>query len=203
MQFNCTVNTILLFSTLIFTMNVSAYLNAGDMGAITENQQQKRQLEPSLWEQWKQDLLLTWDSSNTELYVPIAAWHNRFTYSDEKIKSYNELAWGMGYGTYRFDTKNNWHSLYAMAFMDSHNKIQPVIGYGYQKMWTFGEMDKWRFGAGFALSITGRHEYHYIPIPLPLPLFSIEYHRLSLQTSYIPGSYNNGNVLFVLARWQL
>ncbi|PRH54720.1 hypothetical protein C6P90_15155, partial [Yersinia pestis] len=38
------------------------------------------------------------------------------------------------------------------------------------------------------------------PLPLPLPLISIEYNRLSLQTTYIPGTYNNGNVLFTWIR---
>ncbi|OVY79712.1 phospholipid:lipid A palmitoyltransferase, partial [Yersinia pestis subsp. microtus] len=47
---------------------------------------------------------------------------------------------------------------------------------------------------------TARYEYHYIPLPLPLPLISIEYNRLSLQTTYIPGTYNNGNVLFTWIR---
>ncbi|OVY74006.1 phospholipid:lipid A palmitoyltransferase, partial [Yersinia pestis subsp. microtus bv. Altaica] len=62
------------------------------------------------------------------------------------------------------------------------------------------EREGWRFGAGFTASITARYEYHYIPLPLPLPLISIEYNRLSLQTTYIPGTYNNGNVLFTWIR---
>lgn len=45
---------------------------------------------------------------------------------------------GIGYGKYRYDEDNNWHSVYAMAFMDSHNRVEPILGYGYQKMWIPG-----------------------------------------------------------------
>ncbi|VDY33948.1 Lipid A palmitoyltransferase PagP precursor [Morganella morganii] len=52
------------------------------------------------------------------------------------------------------------------------------------------------------LGVTARDDYHYIPIPVPLPLASVEYNRLAIQATYIPGTYNNGNVLFMWARWQ-
>ncbi|ATM95435.1 palmitoyl transferase [Yersinia frederiksenii] len=156
----------------------------------------------SLWQRLLNNISLTWDSPNQELYIPLNTWHNRWTYDDDKIESYNERPWGIGYGKYRYDEDNNWHAVYAMAFMDSHNEVEPIIGYGYQKMWIPGEMDGWRFGIGFTASITARHEYHYIPIPLPLPLLSIEYNKFALQTTYIPGTYNNGNVLFTWMRWQ-
>ncbi|MFA3761362.1 lipid IV(A) palmitoyltransferase PagP [Yersinia sp. 2544 StPb PI] len=156
----------------------------------------------SLWQRLTSNISLTWDSPNQELYIPLNTWHNRWTYDDDKIESYNERPWGIGYGKYRYDEDNNWHSVYAMAFMDSHNQIEPIIGYGYQKMWIPGAMDGWRFGVGFTASITARHEYYYIPVPLPLPLISIEYNKFSLQSTYIPGTYNNGNVLFTWMRWQ-
>ncbi|MFL4555983.1 lipid IV(A) palmitoyltransferase PagP [Yersinia kristensenii] len=156
----------------------------------------------NLWQRLMRNISLAWDSPDQELYIPLNTWHNRWTYDDDKIESYNERPWGIGYGKYRYDENNNWHAVYAMAFMDSHNKVEPIIGYGYQKMWIPGEMDGWRFGVGFTASVTARHEYYYIPIPLPLPLLSIEYNKFALQTTYIPGTYNNGNVLFTWMRWQ-
>ncbi|MDN0124376.1 lipid IV(A) palmitoyltransferase PagP [Yersinia aleksiciae] len=156
----------------------------------------------NLWQRLVNNITLAWDSPEQELYIPLNTWHNRRTYDADKIASYNERPWGIGYGKYRYDEDNNWHSVYAMVFMDSHNEVEPIIGYGYQKMWIPGKMDGWRFGAGFTASITARHEYLYIPIPLPLPLISIEYNKFSLQTTYIPGTYNNGNVLFTWMRWQ-
>ncbi|OCA53338.1 lipid IV(A) palmitoyltransferase PagP [Photorhabdus namnaonensis] len=156
----------------------------------------------SLWEKFNNNIALTWDAPDNELYLPVITWHNRHTYDKEKIDRYNERPWGFGYGKYRYDQDNDWHSLYAMAFMDSHNRLEPIVGYGFQKMWIPGDLDGFRMGIGFTLSVTARHDYYYVPIPLPLPLFSIEYDRLSLQGTYIPGTYNNGNVLFAWLRWQ-
>ncbi|OAT54877.1 lipid IV(A) palmitoyltransferase PagP [Providencia heimbachae] len=155
-----------------------------------------------LWDKFTNNVSTTWDSDKYELYIPTFTWHNRFTYDKEKTDSYNEQPWGIGFGKYRFDEDNDWHSLYAMVFKDSHNKFEPIVGYGFQKMWVPGDLDGFRMGAGFTLSITARDDYNYIPIPVPLPLVSIEYDRLSLQATYIPGTYNNGNVLFAWLRWQ-
>ncbi|WP_086109298.1 lipid IV(A) palmitoyltransferase PagP [Xenorhabdus vietnamensis] len=133
-----------------------------------------------LWENFRRNILSTWDSPDNNIYLPVITWHNRFTY----------------------DKDNNWHSLYAMAFMDSHNRLEPIVGYGFQKMWTPNDLNDSRIGGGFTLNITARHDYYYIPLPLPLPIFSIEYNWLALQTTYIPCKYNNGNVLFSWLRWQ-
>ncbi len=204
MQRNCAVRVILL-SAFLLLINNNASANSGIKNINNESDTDIAVKEETLtlWGTFKKNLSVTWNSPHDELYVPVFSWHNRFIYSDEKIKSYNELAWGLGYGKYHIDSQNNWHAVYAIAFMDSHNKVQPMAGYAWQKMWIPAEREAWRFGAGFTVGITGRHEYHYIPMPLPLPLLSIEYNRLSIQTSYIPGTRNNGNVLFALMRWQL
>lgn len=155
-----------------------------------------------LWDKFINNVSTTWDSDKYELYIPFFTWHNRFMYDKEKTNTYNEEPWGFGIGKYRYDEDNDWHALYAMAFMDSHNKVEPIVGYGFQKMWIPGDMDGFRMGAGFTLGITAREEYSYIPLPAPLPLVSIEYDKLSVQATYIPGTYNNGNVLFAWLRWQ-
>lgn len=157
----------------------------------------------NLWGKFKRNMSETWHQGDYNYYLPVLTWHNRFTYDREKINRYNETPWGFGMGKYRYDEDNDWHALYAMAFIDSNNRFEPIVGYGFQKMWTpNGNNDGFRMGAGFTLSITARHEYHYIPMPLPLPLVSIEYGHLALQATYIPGTYNNGNVLFAWLRWQ-
>ncbi len=155
-----------------------------------------------LWYRIKDNVRTTWNSPTRDLYVPLNTWHARFMYDKEKTDSYNERPWGIGYGVSRFDEDGDWHSIYAMGFQDSHDMFQPIIGYGYQKNWYFGEGNDWRLGLGFTAAITARQDYDYIPIPLPLPLFSIEYKKFALQNTYIPGTYNNGNVLFTWARWQ-
>lgn len=155
----------------------------------------------SWWDAGRHTLASVWSSEQYELYVPLHTWHNRRMYDADKIAEYNENPWGLGIGKYRFDEQGNWHGLYAMAFLDSHNRVEPIAGYGYEKIWRPAE--GWRLGGGFTAGLTARQDYHYIPIPIVLPLLSIEYKRFALQTTYVPGGKNNGNVLFTWARWQL
>jgi palmitoyl transferase len=39
-----------------------------------------------------------------------------------------------------------------------------------------------------------------VPLPFIFPLFSAGYKRVTVQFTYIPGTYNNGNVLFAWLR---
>ncbi|TDR78443.1 antimicrobial peptide resistance and lipid A acylation protein PagP [Paludibacterium purpuratum] len=152
------------------------------------------------WQQVRNEASQTWDSDRYELYLPLHTWHNRRMYTAEKIAEYNENPWGLGFGKYRYDDQGNWHAFYAMAFLDSHNRVEPIAGYGYEKIWHPAE--GWRLGAGFTVAATARQDYGYYPLPLILPLVSIEYGHFALQTTYVPGSKGNGNVLFTWARWQ-
>lgn len=86
-----------------------------------------------LWDKFTRNVSTTWDSDQYDIYIPVLTWHNRFTYDKEKTDSYNENPWGFGLGKYRYDEDNDWHALYAMAFMDSHNKVEPIAGYAFQK----------------------------------------------------------------------
>lgn len=155
----------------------------------------------TIWGGIKSSLSATWVSNDYELYIPIHIWHNRSYYSTDKIDKYNEQPWGLGVGKYRLDKDGDWHSLYAMAFSDSHNDIEPVAGYGFQKMWR--PDDNFRLGAGYTLGLTLREDFNYRPIPIIAPLASIEYKQLALQSAYIFGGNGNGNILFTWLRWQL
>ena len=88
----------------------------------------KTQQDSSFWGSFTDQVKQTWNADNYELYVPLNTWHNRAMYDKEKTDRYNERPWGAGFGVYRYDENDNWHSLYAMAFKDSHNKIEPIIG---------------------------------------------------------------------------
>ncbi|KMN37974.1 phospholipid:lipid A palmitoyltransferase [Chromobacterium sp. LK1] len=157
--------------------------------------------EPGFWQRSRDNVEATWRSERYELYVPAVTWHNRAFYDRAKIDSFNERPWGLGFGRYRYDADGDWHALYAMAFLDSHKDVEPFVGYAYQKTWW--PLDGWRLGAGFTAGVTARSDYSYIPLPAVLPLVSVEYRRLALQATYIPGGHNNGNVLFAWLRWQL
>lgn len=153
------------------------------------------------WSYVKDTLSKTWEANDYELYVPMHTWHNRSYYTSEKIDQYNENPWGLGIGKYRFDDDGDWHGLYAMAFADSHKKMQPVAGYGFQKMWH--ATDDLRLGAGYTLGFTLREDFNYMPIPIIAPLASVEYKQIALQSTYIFGGNGNGNILFTWLRWQI
>jgi lipid IVA palmitoyltransferase len=142
----------------------------------------------------------TWQSSDYELYIPINTWHNRDYYSSEKIDSFNEQPWGLGLGKYRYDEDGDWHGIYGMAFLDSNNNIEPVFGYGFQKVWQSSE--NVRLGLGYTVGFTVREDFDYLASPLLLPLFSIKYKDIAVQSTYIPGGQGYGNVLFTWLRWQ-
>lgn len=164
---------------------------------------QKESIIPGLWSDFKDKVSTTWnDSDSQDLYLPVITWHNRLTYDKEKTDKYNERPWGGGYGISRYDDKGNWNGIYFMAFKDSHNKWEPIGGYGWEKIWTPAQDKDFRLGLGYTAAVTARDDYKYIPIPIVLPLASIGYNKLTFQATYIPGTYNNGNVFFAWLRYQ-
>lgn len=155
------------------------------------------------WDGFKNNVSHTFYSNKYELYLPIRIWHNRLTYDQDNIKKYNERPWGGGLGKYYIDEKGNQHSLYTMVFKDSHNDFEPIAGYAWQKNWRLDKDGNWRVGAGFTVFITARSDFDYIPFPGALPLVALEYKRLAIQGTYVPGfSRNSGNVALFWAKWK-
>lgn len=124
-------------------------------------------------------------------------------YDKSKARSYNENSWGFGLGRSVADEDGDSHCLVIMGFQDSHNQFQPYGGYAFFKNYRFDAAGDWTLGLGFSLGVTARHEYNYLPLPLPLPLASVQYKNFAAQFAYIPGGYNDGNVLFAWLRWHL
>ena len=155
------------------------------------------------WDWFKQDVTDTWEQpQNYDLYLPFLTWHNRFTYDKEKTDRYNERPWGGGFGVSRYNADGNWSSLYAMAFKDSHNNWEPIIGYGWEKGWYLDQNRDFRLGLGLTAAVTARQDFaNYVPLPVVLPLLSASYNQASEKLTYIPGTYNNGNVLFAWFRY--
>lgn len=140
-----------------------------------------------------------WTQGQDDLYLSGYAWHNRYTYSPEKIPQYNEAAWGGGLGKSLFDEKGNWHGLYAIAFLDSHRHVEPVVGYAFLKVANL--TPDLKAGLGYTVLATSRVDiYNNIPFPGVLPWTGVFYKRTSLFASYIPGSSGAGNVLFLIAK---
>lgn len=160
-------------------------------------------VEPSTPLRWvyvvDEALRSTWASTDYELYIPVNTWHNRGTYSDAQLREFNERPWGLGVGKSRYDEDGDWHALYAMVFLDSQGQYEPIVGYGYQKIWQMNEAIK--LGAGFTVGITLRDDMQYWPVPVILPLVSIRYKAMALQSTYVPGPSGHGNVLFTWICW--
>ncbi|MBP2170291.1 palmitoyl transferase [Erwinia toletana] len=158
--------------------------------------------EQGWWQTFTGNVQQTWDAPEThDLYLPAITWHNRWTYDKEKTDRYNERPWGAGGGISRYDEYGNWHGIYLMAFKDSYNKWEPISGYGWEKTWRPLNDQNFRLGAGYTVGATARDNWKYIPIPVVLPLASVGYGPASFQMTYIPGTYNNGNVFFAWFRW--
>ncbi|MBC3946811.1 lipid IV(A) palmitoyltransferase PagP [Erwinia persicina] len=157
----------------------------------------------STWRTFSGNVSQTWNEPQTvDLYIPTITWHNRWTYDKEKTDRYNERPWGAGGGISRYDEKGNWNGIYLMAFKDSYNKWEPIGGYGWEKTWRPINDPDFHLGLGFTAGVTMRDNWNYIPIPLVLPLASVGYGPATFQMTYIPGTYNNGNVYFAWLRWQ-
>lgn len=141
----------------------------------------------------------TWEQGDNDVYIPLHAHHLRSAYTDEKIDSFNENSFGLGYGRSRY-VNGNWEGIYGMAFLDSHNDIEPMLGYAYQWMW--GQQKALHVGLGYTAFITSRSDVlHYTPVPGLLPIASINYKKVSLNGSYVPGGTGNGNILFFWSRF--
>lgn len=154
----------------------------------------------SVFSQIVEDAKNHWDKSvDSDIYLPLYTWHNRYVYTSEKIATFNENPWGLGYGKSYIDEKQNWHGFYAMAFSDSHSKFEPIVGYGHTKNWYKNDFF---VGAGYTLFITSRSDInHYMPIPGALPLLSVGYKKFSITGTYLPGGKGNGNIAFFWSRF--
>jgi palmitoyl transferase len=151
--------------------------------------------DSSLFDRATQRLATTWHDGQTELYLPLHAHHLRSAYSREKIDGFNENAYGLGIGRGGYDQDGDWHGLYVMGFQDSHYQPQYMAGYGYKTYWKVaGEL---KAGLGYTAFLTARSDIgHYTPIPGILPIASLEYRKVSLDASYVPGGKGFGNILF-------
>ncbi len=147
-----------------------------------------------------QRLKQIWTDGDTEAYFSGYAWHNRYIYSPEKIRKYNENAWGGGLGKGLFDEKGNWHGLYAIAFLDSHSDIEPVVGYAH--LWVSSLTDNLKAGIGYSILVTARSDINnYMPFPGAVPWAAVFYKKVTVAASYVPGNSSNGNVLFIVGKY--
>ena len=154
----------------------------------------------AFWEETKLHFKQILCSGGNELYVPVNTWHNRLTYDHSKIRDFNERPWGIGFGK-TLEEDSHRYSLAVMEFQDSHNDIEPIFAYKWQKVW---RTDKTiRPTLGWMAGITMRSDYNYVPIPAALPVFGVDIGAFSFESTYVPAlGKNNGNVLFSWIQWR-
>lgn len=184
----------LLHITIILLLTLNCNL-AEEKENITKDK------KPSFYTRTKKSFSEIWHSNMYDLYIPINTWHNRFAYDERKIDAYNERPWGFGFGKTFIDEKRNVQQLYVIKFQDSHNRTEPMFGYNYKWQWYLDKKEHFVFGVGLTAGLTMREEYDYVPLPLVLPLVSISYGVFAIESVYIPGGYNGGNVLFTWLRF--
>ncbi len=167
--------------------------------APTEGAAPADENRPSIFKRAAISLERTAKEGDWELYVPLYTYHMRYAYTAEKISSYNENPWGLGLGRGRIDEKGNWHGLYAMFFHDSHNKPEYQLGYAFKTFWPIAENLK--AGLGYTAFLGARSDINnYIPFLGVLPVASLEYGKVSLDATYVPGGQGNGNVMFIWSK---
>jgi len=136
-----------------------------------------------------------------ELYVPVYTYHMPYAYTETLLRSYNDNPYGAGIGRGRYNERGNWEGLYVMEFADSHGKPEYEGGYAWLATWHPWRND-FRTGAGYTAFITARSDYSgYTPFPGVLPVGSIGYKNVDVQSTFVPGFKNNGNVLFTWVKF--
>jgi palmitoyl transferase len=132
-------------------------------------------------------------------------WHDRNTYTDEKIDEFNEQAWGGGFGWGGYEpTKGDHFGWYAMIFRDSHSQYTKLAGYAWVTYWP--ERSDVAVGLGYTVFLMSRPDIaNNIPFPAILPLASVKLGRAEVLGTFIPkldAGVNHGNVGFLFARYQ-
>lgn len=150
-------------------------------------------------------LVDTWENGESGVFVSGYAWHLPFTWTPERRRELNSMAWGTGYTRVTEDSSGDEHSVYALVFSDSHKHAQFNVGYEYSKFW--GPRSGVQPGLGFTAFVMQRPDIASgVPVPIVLPLASLRYRNATLFTTYIPtlnGGINHGSTLYVFGRIML
>ncbi len=194
--------------TLLVAIILSPFVLAGEAGEICPQKDSYQELvkkaEPyqPKYSTYYERIQNVWNSPNSFITVPVNTYHSRDTYTKEQIDDYNEMPWGFGVGKWYRDENNTRHQLLFLGFADSHNKVQLLAGYTWQKDIFLNKSESLIFGYGCDFFLTARDDYYYIPFPGLTPEISLQYKNFAISTSWVPwlGS-NYGNVLLTNIRW--
>ncbi len=191
---------------LVLNDNQLKILSKSEMYQIKDknlNELESRSIVSKWWDSTKNNVLKIMNSPQTDVYLPMLAYHDRRTYGAEHIKELNEKALGLGVGKSLTNENGNTEMVFAMAHLDSHGQVEVNVGYGWQKNYKISENIK--AGVGYAAGVVSREDlYNRIPVPFVFPMGSLTIDKkLSINGVYIPslGGVNNGSVLFVFGKY--
>jgi palmitoyl transferase len=194
-----------LFSTdSILNENQKKMVSTLDLKELKSSNWKEKGIVKKWWESTKNNVLKILVDGETDMYIPMIAYHDRNTYDAEHIKNLNEAALGIGVGKSIINEKGNSEMLFAMAHLDSHSQVEFNVGYGWQK--NFNVTDKTKVGIGYAAGVISREDLNNrIPIPFILPMASVTYDKkISLNGVLIPkldGGINHGAVVFIFGKY--
>ena len=189
------------FSILILAFFISS------LSVYSQDHVEGPQSETNFAERWwnasKNKVTRIYDEGKNDFYLTLYAYHDRFTYTPEKLEELNEGAYGFGFGRSILNEKGNTEMLFAMTHLDSHSDVQVNVGYAWVKNFNFIGSSK--LGVGYAAGLVSRSDFaNRIPIPFALPLGTIDFGNGSVNMILIPklnDGINNGNVLFIFAKF--
>lgn len=143
------------------------------------------------------------DQGTWDVYVLGYGYHFDRTKS-EQVDPMNSRSYGAGFGKHWTDASGNEDLLFAFAFLDSHDHVEPVAGYARQ-WYTRPVLGGLSLGAGFAAGFTARDDVlHYVPVPIVAPVASLRYRRASIMATVIPrfGGIASASVVLTWARYE-
>lgn len=156
-------------------------------------------------EEVRDRLQMIYEEGQTRLILSGYAYHDRGTYTPEKLAELNERAWGIGLERVVINKNGNRESVFAMIFLDSHSDPQPAVGYNWQAGFRMTKSMVAYIGASAGLTMRSDMMINdKIPVPIPyiFPTAGLTIGKLDIQSVLIPklgGGINNGNVLFIFA----
>ena len=114
-------------------------------------------------------LVDTWKKGKNEIILSGYSWHTPWTWTAERRAEERAWAWGGGYGRTVEEPNGNTHTVFGLAFLDSHSNIEWQIGYGWSTFW--GPRDGVQPGLGYTAMIVQRPDIaNGIPFPAVLPI---------------------------------
>lgn len=156
-------------------------------------------------EEARNHLQMIYEQGQARLILSGYAYHDRGTYTPEKLAELNERAWGIGLERVIINKNGNRESVFAMIFLDSHSDPQPAVGYNWQAGFRVTKSVVAYIGASAGLTMRSDMMINdKVPVPIPyiFPTAGLSIGKLDIQSVLIPqlgGGINNGNVLFIFA----